>query len=411
VQAYDAIKSIDAQAQVSIAHNMPFFNAVAPGSLGQQLGARDQQEYFYNSHFLNSLTAGTVDKRIDRRRPPEDRDPDETSEGFFGIPASEWLPKLDFIGLNYYRSVYAYYFLPIALRAPFAGGAFTNDLYTSSDPHNLLTDPGWEISPTGFLETLRGLHADYGLPIMITKNGVGEAEERYRPPFTTAHLAQIEQAVAEDIPVLGYFHWSLLDNFEWQYNFAPKARFGLYRVDRDATFANGQAALTRRITESALTLQYAIVQGAASAGLRWGSVESGGRWVTKQTASPGRLWQGQGRAGPRLALYLAPLVNGAVPWLGMIFDYAARRWTRLDHIRWDPAKRTLEFSHLAKAASPERHYVAVAYGDQLAGTYAEGGNVTPWQANRVLAHAVWETSLPFGPIALRSRSRHRSAAS
>jgi beta-glucosidase len=44
-----------------------------------------------------------------------------------------------------------------------------------------------------------------------------------------AYLTQLQRATAEGVPVRGYFHWSLLDNFEWTGGLRP--RFGLYRVD------------------------------------------------------------------------------------------------------------------------------------------------------------------------------------
>ena len=51
-----------------------------------------------------------------------------------------------------------------------------------------------------------------------------------RGPLIRAHVEAIQRARAEGIPVRGYFHWSLMDNFEWDKGYRP--RFGLYRVDR-----------------------------------------------------------------------------------------------------------------------------------------------------------------------------------
>jgi len=92
-----------------------------------------------------------------------------------------------------------------------------------------LTDNGWEISP----ETLGPLlddAAQSGFPLVITENGLADASDRLRPDFLRAHALEIHKAEARGIPIHGYFHWSLLDNYEWLDGFEPK--FGLYEVDR-----------------------------------------------------------------------------------------------------------------------------------------------------------------------------------
>lgn len=96
-----------------------------------------------------------------------------------------------------------------------------------------LTDNGWEIAP----EILGGLideAAQAGLPLMITENGLADSADRLRPEFIRAHAREIERAEERGIPIHGYFHWSLLDNYEWLDGYEP--RFGLYSVDR-ATMA------------------------------------------------------------------------------------------------------------------------------------------------------------------------------
>jgi beta-glucosidase len=95
------------------------------------------------------------------------------------------------------------------------------------------SDLDWEIHPGGLLRLLRASWRRYGLPLYVTENGIADATGARRPAFVDAHLHAVAQALREGIPVRGYFHWSLLDNFEWAHGFAP--RFGLYRVDY-ATF-------------------------------------------------------------------------------------------------------------------------------------------------------------------------------
>ena len=400
VRAYDTIKRLQPEAQVSIAHNMMFFKRPHnPGLSGNHVAAGEQMKYFYNDHFLRSITSGTVDTDFDRNRAREDRRPAERSDEFFGIPAADWRPKLDFIGINYYRSVYPYHFVPVALSTDFVGGQFDLDMHLSPDPHHLLLDVGWEIYPEGLYLLLKELHAEYGLPILISENGAGEAEERYRTPYTVAHLEAIERARAEGVGVLGYLHWTLVDNWEWQFQYEPKSRFGLLRVDRDVADPTGRKRLPRRMTDAALALQYAASEGASAARDRFGSITPSGRFVVNPVKSPGALWRGAPPDGPELALYLAP-VSGAARWLGMIFDYSARRWVRLDEIIWDRARRKLSLFHEAKANVPSRRYEATVRGNRLSGIFRERGRRRRWQVDRVLPHGVWTTDLPFGPVTL-----------
>jgi beta-glucosidase len=74
----------------------------------------------------------------------------------------------------------------------------------------------------------------YGLPIYVTENGIADREDRLRPGFLLSHLKEVARALADGIDIRGYYHWSLLDNFEWGKGFGP--RFGLYHVDYE-TFA------------------------------------------------------------------------------------------------------------------------------------------------------------------------------
>lgn len=89
-------------------------------------------------------------------------------------------------------------------------------------------DRGWEIYPKGIYHVLKIL-GRYHKPIYITENGLADEQDKYRVKFIINHLKWIHRAISEDIDVRGYFHWSLLDNFEWDKGFWP--RFGLIEVD------------------------------------------------------------------------------------------------------------------------------------------------------------------------------------
>ena len=55
----------------------------------------------------------------------------------------------------------------------------------------------------------------FGKPFMVTENGVEDNEDTLRPRYTLEHIYQMWRAVNYNWPLKGYFHWSLVDNFEW----------------------------------------------------------------------------------------------------------------------------------------------------------------------------------------------------
>jgi beta-glucosidase len=71
-------------------------------------------------------------------------------------------------------------------------------------------------------------------PIVVTEHGVGTDDDALRARFIPEALQGLHQAIADGVPVWGYIHWALLDNFEWYGGFAPK--FGLASVE-PKTFA------------------------------------------------------------------------------------------------------------------------------------------------------------------------------
>lgn len=91
-----------------------------------------------------------------------------------------------------------------------------------------VSDLGWELFPEGHYHLLKQL-AVYRKPIFITESGLADAADSQRARYIHESLRAISRAVREGADVRGYFHWSLLDNFEWDKGFWP--RFGLVGVD------------------------------------------------------------------------------------------------------------------------------------------------------------------------------------
>ncbi len=147
----------------------------------------------------------------------------------------------DFIGLNYYFA---------------AGRAFSRHFpfFKATDVPYPQTQPfNWSIYPAGLTAILKDFK-QYRLPIYITENGLPDASDTLRPEFIRAHIRAIEAAQADGVNVRGYFHWSLLDNFEWAAGYAP--RFGLIAVDF--------ATQARTIRPSAYVYQAIIKQSRES---------------------------------------------------------------------------------------------------------------------------------------------------
>jgi beta-glucosidase len=67
------------------------------------------------------------------------------------------------------------------------------------------------------------------LPILITENGIEDSNDQIRPRYLAQHIHQMWRTVNFNWPVKGYFHWTLVDNFEWERGWTQ--RFGLWGLD------------------------------------------------------------------------------------------------------------------------------------------------------------------------------------
>ncbi len=125
---------------------------------------------------------------------------------------------LDYIGINYYgRTI-----MTGTLGFPF--------IRTDQGPGDV-NDIGWEIYPSGLKDTLKAVYDRYKLPIIISENGLADHLDAKRSQFVANHVASMKSAMDEGVPVIGYLHWSLTDNFEWAQGLRP--RFGLVAMDYD----------------------------------------------------------------------------------------------------------------------------------------------------------------------------------
>ena len=128
----------------------------------------------------------------------------------------------DFVGVNYYTT-------DLVTFKPLRSGSFFHDRAYPQEAEQSMTGFIANV-PQGFYRTMEWA-TRFKLPIMITENGVEDADDTLRPRYTVEHLHQVWRAANFNWQLKGYFHWSLVDNFEWERGWTQ--RFGLWGLDVD----------------------------------------------------------------------------------------------------------------------------------------------------------------------------------
>lgn len=223
--AYHAIHAIQPEARVGIAKHMVVWRPHRFWLPTDRLFSRLINR-ISNHVFLGAVTEGVL--RIPFVRSAR-------------IPGAE--NTLDWLGVNYYQRFRVGIKIWDAIRRLIPGSQ-TDILHYGTKP-GLQSGPGeWgEIHPEGLYETLNSL-ARYDLPMYITENGIPDKDDRFRPAFIIGHLHQLWRSIKGGIDVRGYYHWSLVDNFEWSEGYDPRFRFGLFGVDFET-----QARVKRKSAE------------------------------------------------------------------------------------------------------------------------------------------------------------------
>ncbi len=176
-KAYKILKEINPKLQIGVANQVANIQAKRPHDIFDELSTK-WMRYFWNWWFY---------QRINKYQ--------------------------DFVGMNYY---------------------FT-DYYTGRirkiNPEVPTNDLGWYMEPEGLYPIILRAWTRFKKPIIITENGVADAGDIYRKWWIEESIIAMERAISEGVDLKGYFHWSLLDNFEWSSGWWPK--FGLVEVDRE----------------------------------------------------------------------------------------------------------------------------------------------------------------------------------
>jgi beta-glucosidase len=133
---------------------------------------------------------------------------------------------VDFFGVNIYNGEY------------FRAGRDGKPAIVPNPPGHPLTAFHWPVTPDALYWGPKFFQERYRLPIYVTENGManvdwvardGRVHDPQRIDFTTRYLRELHRAIRDGVDVRGYFHWSIMDNFEWAEGF--KQRFGLIHVD------------------------------------------------------------------------------------------------------------------------------------------------------------------------------------
>ncbi len=138
--------------------------------------------------------------------------------------------KTDFLGLNYYN--------PTFIRDDPGGNMLgVQSVHVEGE----YTEMDWLVYPQGLYDLMQRVARDYPTgPLYVTENGAaypdlapvdGRVRDPERTRYYALHLDACRRAIADGVPLAGYFAWSLMDNFEWAFGYTR--RFGITHVDYD----------------------------------------------------------------------------------------------------------------------------------------------------------------------------------
>jgi beta-glucosidase len=201
--AYQTIHRVQPAARVGLAHHMRLFDPARPDSPLDRFCTWNRDRLF-NQLPLNAVIHGHLDRPLGLTR-----------------RIGTLKNSVDFIGLNYYSRDLIQFD-----RHNWEGMIFGRN---KPNPHAEMSDMNYgEIYPRGLFRLLKRL-GRYNKPIYITENGLPDLDDDQRPRFLVQTLREVWKAINENVPVMGYYHWTLTDNFEWAEGW--NLRFGLVKLN------------------------------------------------------------------------------------------------------------------------------------------------------------------------------------
>lgn len=197
--AFKSIKASRADTMVSVAKNVTVKRPRCGWSPVDHL-LSSQFDVIYNHLWLDACRTGRF--------------------SIMGVTDEGAAGTLDFIGVNHYNHCR----VGLVKWKP--------DVDMVSDGAGVVNDIGWEMRGASMFHVLKALWQRHGLPLMITENGTADATDAHRPGILTKHVYCVANAMRIGIPILGYHHWTLHDNYEWDSGYST--RFGLFHTDFQA---------------------------------------------------------------------------------------------------------------------------------------------------------------------------------
>ena len=212
-EVYHELKKLSPNSYIGLAKNVTIFDPYRRWNLLHWL-TTFALNYIWNGAIISALKRGRM----------------------YGKSVKQVKGSADFIGLNYYTHVLTSPFLPQ-----------TTEIDLPARKHEIVTEFGYPMYAEGLQRSTKWLEK-LKLPIEITENGVADGEDKLRPNHIKRHLWVISKLIEQGADIRSYYHWSLMDNFEWAEGYSM--RFGLYHVDYETQ--------TRTIRDSGKTYQSII---------------------------------------------------------------------------------------------------------------------------------------------------------
>lgn len=218
--AVNVIRANVPDASAGIVTNHAWVDAVSTSP--EDLAAKRRLEGYHNRWFLEPIFKGTYPADMWEAFGADVPDIHEGDMALASVPT-------DYLGINYYTR---------ALVKHGGQPPLSLDHVRGENDH---TDQDWEVYPDGLYNLLKWIHEEYHPPkIYVTENGAayddvvtedGRVPDVQREIYLRKHFTAARRAIADGVPLAGYFVWSLLDNFEWAWGYGK--RFGIVYIDFD----------------------------------------------------------------------------------------------------------------------------------------------------------------------------------